>query len=83
LYAALEGDVTTTLKKELPSTVRITQDDKNGRWLIAHPDFRQKSVSWTLRGQLAGSLLVLKVAWGWHQSITGVEIPPHLDFGDS
>lgn len=83
LYAALEGDVTTTLKKELPSTVRITQDDKNGRWLIAHPDFRQKSVSWTLRGQLAGSLLVLKVAWGWHQSITGGEIPPHLDFGDS
>lgn len=83
LYANLESDATEAIRRELPPTARLQADEKNGRWFISHPDFKQKSVSWTVRGTVAASQLVLKLAWGWHEATTGERAPAYLDFGDA
>lgn len=81
LYAALKGDATAAIKRELPKSVKLVENAKNGRWLIQHADFKEKSFSWTQRGQVAASQLVLQTAWRWHHDTTGEPVPPHLEFG--
>ena len=81
LYADLSEDVHSALTARLPGPASVVTDRLNGRWICSYPNMKNKSASWTHRGETAAAELVLRTVWGWHRSATGAEWPSYLADG--
>lgn len=77
-FTALDGNASEELARSMPASVKLVTDEPNGRWLISHPSFKVKSISWSMRGASKGARLVLTTAWSWHSQTTGEDPPDHI-----
>lgn len=81
-FASLDANADWTVAQSMPPSVMLVTDEPNGRWLISHPNFKVKSISWSMRGTGKAAKLVLATAWGWHTESTGEPMPAHLQDTD-
>jgi hypothetical protein len=78
IYARLDTDCKSLIFDEKPLACRVDVDMGNGRYRCFYDGFKDKSVSWTKRGDKAAALDVLQLAWHWNELATGQGMPAHL-----
>ena len=69
---------TMCLREHMPKSCNLCEDMPNGRYLLSHPAFSRKSVSWTQRGQVEAVQKALEIMWSWHHERSGENPPPEL-----
>lgn len=72
-WATVRGD-DSFIREWLPPGCSVTNDPWNGRFLLCRAG-RRRSISWTVRGQEAASLEVLRTAWSWHSEFSSDPCP--------
>ena len=63
---------------EKPAAAKVHVDTPNGRFRLFYRGFKDKSVSWTERGDQLAAKLALKQLWAWNEAATGHGLPAHL-----
>lgn len=77
-YTALSADFMQVVLDEKPPACKVHVDTHNGRFRLWYRGFKDKSVSWTERGDQLAAKLALKQLWEWNEAATGQGIPAHL-----
>ena len=74
----LHKDPVDALMDDKPLMARVHVDVPSGRFRCFYKGFKDRSFSWTLRGQPSAVRCALRQMWEWNDASTGSGIPLHL-----